>query len=396
MTAIIDNIKNALQKNIARACGWKKIPIVNSANQKTFRGYFATYLFSSYQAAEFSETYIPNLLELYRNKNVSFSQEIRFAHAGNSLWTMRVTRDPYFEGGFPSVAFVTPTKADINSPEIPLVLEHADVLPGISKGDTITCVVSLVAEEMKVMSSKCFNGLGFNEKVASGTPFTYELGEVDSPRRILITAEVSYLDEIPADDFTESRYLIVINTFFGPLLVTCLKSVISEKNRELLKEGSYITVLGWLIADCATGEYQGGAIFDKKHLYRVIVDGLQRKRIERLVNAIDPSSFYYGTQNAISAGRPYILIQLAKEFYGKNISVRYVTVTQHSKESRFKSMRKALLVTDFLGTPLCFLYLKSIENEKIRELWRIDDIENYHFQITKNYEERREKKERIR
>ena len=176
---------------------------------------------------------------------------------------------------------------------------YADVLPSISPGDILcmqmvcfskraayTTPLEIAAERNTSLSLCPLVGT----IIPSPESVEGEAAEADGEKLVSFTAgivavrfQASGKMELYGEDTVVS---VTVETSCGRIAVVHRLEGLSERERALIQPGNIVHVQGWLSADVAVGEYQGGAIFDLMHDLRLLADCIRKK------NMPEPEAFF--------------------------------------------------------------------------------------------------------
>lgn len=185
-------------------------------------------------------------------------------------------------------------------------LIHADVLPSISPGDILcmqmVCFSKRAAYTTPLeIAAERNNSLSLCPLVGTIIPSPESVegedAEADGEKLVSFTAgivAVRFQASRKMDLYGEDTVVsVTVETSCGRIVVVHRLEGLSERERALIQPGNIVRVQGWLSADVAVGEYQGGAIFDLTHDLRLLADCIRKRKHARARGIFSNDCRYY-------------------------------------------------------------------------------------------------------
>ncbi len=258
------------------------------------------------------------------NKAVSFVCDGYDAgFRSNTYWTGTVTSVHPIEGDAGGIYVHVMADMSGKGWSVPVTLLHADVLPSLSYGDDIYMQIVCFPKKVAYFEFRPEKGeIPNSEKPVAGTtrPSSRGLSTVyadetgSDPRMVCFAARILQVRRHQPVNTElgpkEPLVVVTVETSNGLLDIVHALNDVSEPEQLLMKPGNTVHVHGWLSADVAIGEYQGGAVFDLHHNLRLLADCIRKREFGRAVGIFSNQCRYYSKDDLRAQGPEAVVAAL--------------------------------------------------------------------------------------
>lgn len=254
---------------------------------KVFNGYRGFYAYNTMGPVEFSCHIVQND-EGTANKVIGLSMHVM----GNEFSTLPIGDNGVLDEDEDELSRCVFFETK-DGGQIPIRLVMADVLPSYAPGTRVEMQLASFSLDVNYYKNDDDwqtkrGGELFGKPVSIADGAILSLGTDDTCRikgRVKRVVEMQTISPKRTAKYTDFLALYV-DTVIGEMPIYHTIDMVDTAERDLVRPGSIIDVIAVISADVAIGEYQGGAIFDEKHLLMLIRDCVERCDLRRLRKVI--------------------------------------------------------------------------------------------------------------
>lgn len=273
---------------------------------RVFPGYKGTYLYNNIGRAEYVAHILKNS-EDGQNEVVGISSHVM----GNCFWHVRFSDNGILEEDTDELSkcvFCVPM-SDEEEGIVPVRLVHADVLPCYAPGEPVT--MQMAAFPLKInyypdeeACDKAYDiGMIMGKRLNLASNRLLNFGGEDCLIKGIVKSIERYetVSIVGTDVEAREFYYVIVDTQFGELPLCHKIEMVTEEERQFLKEGACVFANCIISGDVAIEAYQEGAVYDEINDLKLIRDCLDTKDFSRAVNVFSDDAVYVSDRYGIRA-----------------------------------------------------------------------------------------------
>lgn len=265
--------------------------------------------------------------------------------------------------------------------EINALLVNSAVIPGISVGDSITASCVFAASQVTISPTK---QSGTDERLLAKNVFTCSEEAEDLQKGLIskISGVLLWATGIGGyqveNGRMERRTVMSLATAYGILRVIAkipFKTFAQKLDRSLT---SIVTVSGYLIVDCASGDFVDGMVKTPQNLMSLLLTAARVKDIRLMTPYISPEATFIDQAGGFVKGRKVVLDKLASYICSDKIySLPFCNVRSKNGMSLISDFASCMVAADAQEKPMFILAAEFDEKEEIAQIVVDRNIEDY-------------------